>query len=181
MWGGGAFPAGKGSGNPEPPEGQRKVCCGHLAALLGPQTSPASALSDRAPAEELCAKSRAVGMPLPGPTSPLSQLRPALLPPPEPGSAPQAPSRLSAWAGSLGSQTPGRGPGARGPERCLLCVPGPTMQAGRFQASGSVSLSRFTACPPPRICPASSSVPTSESPPRTPSLLSRHHLLPPRP
>ncbi|CAI9177366.1 unnamed protein product [Rangifer tarandus platyrhynchus] len=64
---------------------------------------------------------------------------------------------------------------------CFLCVPGPTVQSGRFQASGSVSLSRFTACPPLCVCPASLSVPTSESAPRTPSVLSRRHLLPPRP
>lgn len=181
-WGAGcALLAGGGSRNPGPPEGQRKVCHGHLAAPLGPHLACLGPES-RAPAEEPCAKLWAVGTPALQPHEPPAQLRPRLLP------------TTRAWA-LLPRPTAGRPPGQtpsalrpadcpRGPHPrtqppelgalmcCLLCIPGPTVQSGHFQASGSVSLSLFTACPPPRVCPARSSLPTSESPSRTPSLFS---------
>ncbi|CAN0544850.1 unnamed protein product [Rangifer tarandus platyrhynchus] len=116
--------------------------------------------------------------------STLSSPSSATHPPPAgcpPGQAPSAlrPQNSAPEPGALRSRD--AAPEAGALMCCFLCVPGPTVQSGRFQASGSVSLSRFTACPPLCVCPASLSVPTSESAPRTPSVLSRRHLLPPRP
>ena len=79
-WGAGcAFLAGGGSRNPGPPEGQRKVRHGHLAAPLGPHLACLGPES-QAPAEEPCAKLQAVGTPALQPHEPPAQLRPRLLP-----------------------------------------------------------------------------------------------------
>lgn len=108
---------------------------------------------------------------------------PASCPPPKPGLCSPGPRRavplgrlprLSDPQTVVGGPHPRTQPWKLGALMCcFLCIPGPTVQSGHFQASGSMSLSPFTACPPhPRVCPARSSLPTSESPSRTPSLFS---------
>ena len=172
-----ALLAGGGSRNPGPPEGQRKVRHGHLAAPLGPHLACLGPES-RAPAEEPCAKLWAVGTPALQPHEPPAQLRPrllpttrawALLPRPPAGRPPgQTPSALrpADCPRGLHPRTQPQELGAL--MCCLLCIPGPTVRSGHFQASGSVSLSPFTACPASTSAQYARPCPPARAPPGPP-------------